>query len=104
MFFPCILSVCSSMFVICCLFMFVICCLLSNFAFQTVGFLGKNKREAEEAIEKIVSAKKIKKNDGVAQAVTKAKVETKTQKKKKEESSDSDDSSEEEEVHTGSTR
>ncbi|KAJ6737029.1 EUKARYOTIC TRANSLATION INITIATION FACTOR 4B/4H [Salix viminalis] len=58
---------------------------------------GKNKREAGEAIEKIVSAKKHKKNDGVAQAVTKAKVETKTQKKKKEESSDSDDSSSEEE-------
>ena len=63
-----------------------------------MGFAGKNKREAGEAIEKIVSAKKQKKNDGVAQAVTKVKVETKTQKKKKAESSDSDDSSSEEEV------
>ena len=68
-----------------------------------MGFVGKNKKEAGEAIEKIVSAKKQKKNDGVAQAVTKVKVETKTQKKKKAESSDSDDSSEEEEVQTGST-
>lgn len=91
--FSCILSVSSCT-------MFVICC-----SFQIVGFIGKNKREAGEAIEKIVSAKKHKKNDGVAQAVTKVKVETKTQKKKKEESSDSDDSSsEEEEVHNGSTR
>ncbi|KAI5582178.1 hypothetical protein BDE02_07G067800 [Populus trichocarpa] len=61
------------------------------------GKQGKNKREAEEALEKIVSAKKQKKNDGVAQAVQKAKVETKTLKKKKHESSDSDDSSSEEE-------
>jgi len=91
----CILSACS--------YMFEICCLLSNWAFEIVGFVGKNKREAGEAIEKIVSAKKQKKNDGVAQAVTKVKVETKTQKKKKAESSDSDDSSEEEEVQTGST-
>jgi nucleolin len=69
-----------------------------------VVFAGKNKREAEEALEKIVSAKKQKKNDGVAQAVQKAKVETKTLKKKKHESSDSDDSSsEEEEVYTDLT-
>ncbi|XP_061950197.1 nucleolin 2-like [Populus nigra] len=61
------------------------------------GKQGKNKREAEEALEKIVSAKKQKKNDGVAQAVQKAKVETKTLKKKKHESSDSDDSSSEDE-------
>lgn len=64
-------------------------------------FAGKSKREAEEALEKIVSAKKQKKNDGVAQAIQKAKVETKTLKKKKDDSSDSDDSSsEEEEVYT----
>jgi len=31
-----------------------ICCLLSNWAFEIVGFAGKNKREAREAIEKIV--------------------------------------------------
>ena len=48
-----------------------------------------------------MSAKKQKKNDGVAQAIQKAKVETKTLKKKKDDSSDSDDSSsEEEEVYT----
>ncbi|KAJ6740585.1 EUKARYOTIC TRANSLATION INITIATION FACTOR 4B/4H [Salix purpurea] len=62
-----------------------------------VGKKGKSKREAEEALEKIVSAKKQKKNDGVAQAIQKAKVETKTLKKKKDDSSDSDDSSSEEE-------
>ncbi|KAJ6907872.1 nucleolin 2-like [Populus alba x Populus x berolinensis] len=61
------------------------------------GKKGNNKREAEEALQKIVSAKKQKKNDGVAQATQKAKVETKTLKKKKHESSDSDDSSSEEE-------
>ena len=67
-------------------------------------FAGNNKREAEEALQKIVSAKKQKKNDGVAQATQKAKVETKTLKKKKHESSDSDDSSsEEEEVYTDLT-
>jgi hypothetical protein len=34
--------------------MFEICCLLSNWAFEIVGFVGKNKREAGEAVEKIV--------------------------------------------------
>lgn len=63
------------------------------------------KREAEDAIEKLVSAKKQKGNDGVAQAVKKAKVEAKTQKKnKKDETSsssseeDSSDSEEEQKV------
>jgi len=34
--------------------MFEICCLLSNWTFEIVGFVGKNKREAGEAMEKIV--------------------------------------------------
>jgi hypothetical protein len=34
--------------------MFEICCLLSNWAFEIVGFVGKNKREAGEAIEKLL--------------------------------------------------
>jgi len=42
-----ILSVCSY-------YMFEICCLLSNWTFEIVGFVGKNKGEAGEAIEKIV--------------------------------------------------
>lgn len=56
----------------------------------------KVKREAEDSPLKQSAAKKLKKNDGVAQAIEKAKVEVKTQKKKKveESSSSSDDSSE----------
>jgi hypothetical protein len=42
-----ILSACSY-------YMFEIGCLLSNWIFEIVGFVGKNKREAGEAIEKIV--------------------------------------------------
>ncbi|XP_039026756.1 nucleolin 2-like isoform X2 [Hibiscus syriacus] len=56
----------------------------------------KGKRESKETNEKLVAAKKLKKNDGVAQAVVKVKVEAKTQKKKDETSSSSDDSSESE--------
>ncbi|KAK4842023.1 hypothetical protein QYF36_014429 [Acer negundo] len=51
------------------------------------------KREAEDAIEKLVSAKKQKSNDGVAQAVTKLKAEAKTPKKKKVETSSSEEDS-----------
>ncbi|KAK2635743.1 hypothetical protein Ddye_030535 [Dipteronia dyeriana] len=51
------------------------------------------KRDAEDAIEKLVSAKKQKSNDGVAQAVTKLKAESKTPKKKKEETSSSEEDS-----------
>lgn len=54
------------------------------------------KREAEEAIEKIVNAKKQKTGLDTKQAVPVKKPEVKTQKKKKEESSSSDDSSSEE--------
>ncbi|XP_021676380.2 nucleolin 1 isoform X3 [Hevea brasiliensis] len=58
----------------------------------------KGKREAEEAIEKLVSAKKQKIDEGVKHALKKEKVEVKTHKKKKEESSSSNDSSSEEEL------
>ncbi|XP_050232036.1 nucleolin 1-like isoform X2 [Mercurialis annua] len=54
----------------------------------------KGKREPEEELEKLVSAKKQKVEKGTVQ---KPKVEVKAQKKKKEESSSSDDSSSEEE-------
>lgn len=71
---------------------------ISLFCFSNI-FTGAAKRAADDAIEKLVSAKKQKKNDGVAQAVVKAKVEAKTQKKKKEETSSSseEDSSDSEE-------
>nr|XP_011463446.1 PREDICTED: nucleolin 1 isoform X6 [Fragaria vesca subsp. vesca] len=50
------------------------------------------KREAENVIEKAVSAKKQKKDVAVVQAIQKTKAEAKTQKKKKEESSSEDES------------
>lgn len=55
------------------------------------------KREAEDEIAKLVSAKKQKKDVAVAQAVEKKKSDLKTQKKKKPVSSSSDDSSSESE-------
>lgn len=55
------------------------------------------KREAEDELAKLVSAKKQKKDVSVAQAVEKKKSDTKTQKKKKQESSSSEDSSSESE-------
>lgn len=64
-------------------------------AYAAVHSLLKGKREAEEALEKHVSAKKQKLNEGIEQAVKKQKVEAKTpvKKKKKEETSGSDDTS-----------
>ncbi|XP_070666776.1 nucleolin 1-like isoform X8 [Malus domestica] len=52
----------------------------------------KGKRDAENEIEKVVSAKKQKIDEGVAQAIQKKKVETKTQKKKVETSSSEEES------------
>lgn len=53
-----------------------------------------NKREAVDALEKQLSAKRQKRNAAVEQTVQKLKSEAKTQKKKKkEETSSSDDSS-----------
>lgn len=58
------------------------------------------KREAEDEIAKLVSAKKQKKDVAVAQAVEKKKTDTKIlkKKKKKQESSSSEDSSEDDKV------
>ncbi|XP_062090041.1 nucleolin 1 isoform X11 [Humulus lupulus] len=53
----------------------------------------KGKREAENEIEKVVSAKKQKRDEAVEQAALKKKIEVKTQKKKVESSSDDSDSS-----------
>ncbi|XP_050372047.1 nucleolin 1-like isoform X3 [Argentina anserina] len=53
----------------------------------------KGKREAENEIGKAVSAKKQKRDEAVAQAIQKTKVEAKTPKKKKEETSSSEDES-----------
>lgn len=65
-------------------------------------WIDEGKREAEEALEKQVSVKKQKRDEGVERAVKKQKVELKirTKKKKKEESSSSDDSSSESEEET----
>ncbi|CAN6587185.1 unnamed protein product [Malus baccata var. baccata] len=52
----------------------------------------KGKRDAENEIEKVVSAKKQKIDEGVAQAMQKKKVEAKTQKKKVETSSSEEES------------
>ncbi|CAN6675248.1 unnamed protein product [Malus baccata var. baccata] len=52
----------------------------------------KGKRGAGNEIEKVVSAKKQKVNEGVAQAIQKKKVEAKTQKKKAETSSSEEES------------
>jgi hypothetical protein len=44
--------------------MFEICSLLSNWTFEIVGFVGKNKGEAGEAIEKIVKKNPVSLNVG----------------------------------------
>lgn len=63
-----------------------------------VGF-HEGKRAAEEVVEKQVVAKKLKRDEGVEQAVQKQKIEAKTQKKVETSSSEDDSSSEEETVN-----
>lgn len=76
--------------------------MILNWKFECCGELYEGKREAEEALEKQVDAKKQKRDAGVEQAVKKQKIEGKTQTKKpkKKESSSSDDSSSESEEET----
>lgn len=57
------------------------------------GYPSTGKREAENEIDKAVSAKKQKRDEGVVQAIQKTKAEAKTQKKKKIEESSSEDES-----------
>lgn len=63
-----------------------------RFTYVLCGYPPTGKREAENEIEKAVSAKKQKRDDGVVQAIQKTKAEAKTQKKKIEESSSEDES------------
>lgn len=74
---------------------FPVCFLSYGFHSQNIGV----KREAEDAVEKIASAKKQKRDEAVAQAIKKEKADVKTHKKNKkvETSSSEEDSSDSEE-------